>query len=90
LYRRSGCLPEYCDGFGVSFDETDFEQQLQTFINQYAAIVPVMAGYPHTAARTTANYLARFDALLASRQQIVQARRLWRSPWLLLRNQIPS
>lgn len=90
LYRRSGCLPEYCDGFGVSFDETDFERQLQQLIDRYAALVPVMAGYPHTAARTTANYLACFDTLVASRDQIVPERRLWRSPWLLLRNQIPS
>lgn len=90
LYRRSGCLPEYCDGFGVAFDETDFEPRLEQLIEQYAAIVPAMMRYPHTAARMTASYLACFERLLASRDRIVAARRLWRSPWLLLRNQIPS
>lgn len=88
LYRRSGCLPEYCDGFGVSFDESDFEHQLEQLLHRYDAIAPVMPAYPHTADRTTANYLACFDALMQSRDDIVAARRLWRSPWLLLRNQI--
>ena len=28
MYRRSGCLPEYCEGFGISFDEHDFDAVL--------------------------------------------------------------
>ena len=26
LFRRSGCLPEYCEGFGVSFESVDFRK----------------------------------------------------------------
>ena len=89
LYRRSGALPEYCEGFGIGFDGEDFVARLQQFMEQYDQIVALMAGYPHTSKRTCENYLALFDALMKSRDQIVAARRLFRNPWLLLRNQIP-
>lgn len=87
LYRRSGCLPEYCDGFGVPFDETEFELALEKLESQYDNIAAVMPRYPHTAAKTCADYLRLFDELIESRKEIISARRLWRSPWLLLRNQ---
>lgn len=89
LYRRSGCLPEYCDGFGISFDEADFVPALNQFMARYDDLAAVMRGYPHTAARTCSSYLALFDELLKSRDQIVASRRIWRNPWLLLRNQFP-
>ena len=89
LYRRSGCLPEYCDGFGVSFDETDFVVRLQQLIEQYDPLVAFMPSYPHTSKHTCESYLGLFDALIKSRDQIVGSRRLFRNPWLLLRNQIP-
>lgn len=89
LYRRSGCLPEYCEGFGVSFDETDFETCLQQLIEKYDSLAAAMPAYPHTAERTCANYLNLFDELMKSRDQILSSRRPWRNPWLLLRNQIP-
>lgn len=89
LYRRSGCLPEYCEGFGVAFDETDFELRLQQLIDQYEEWSAVMPAYSHRADRTCANYLALFEELIKSRDQILASRHLWRNPWLLLRNQIP-
>ncbi len=89
LYRRSGCLPEYCDGFGVSFDETDFETGLRQLIEQYDSLAAAMPGYPHTAERTCANYLDLFDQLIKSREQTLASRRLWRNPRLVLRNQLP-
>ncbi|MFA5908673.1 MAG: hypothetical protein WC815_07845 [Vicinamibacterales bacterium] len=88
LYRRSGCLPEYCDGFGVSFDEGDFEARLDELIRRYDTLAAVIPGYPHTAERMCERYLACFDDLIRSRDQIAAARRLWRSPWLVLRNQL--
>ena len=89
LYRRSGCLPEYCDGYGISFDESDFEMRLRQFINQYQSLAAAMRGYPHTAERTCKKYLALFDELINSRDEILASRRIWRNPWLLLRNQVP-
>ena len=89
LYRRSGALPEYCEGFGISFDETDFEARLGQLIEQYDSLTAAMHVYPHTAERSCENYLTLFDKLIKSREKILASRSLWRSVWLLLRNQIP-
>lgn len=89
LYRRSGALPEYCDGFGISFDETDFEARLGQLIERYDTLAAAMPAYPHTAELTCTNYLTLFDKLITSRDKIRASRHLWRNPWLLLRNQIP-
>ena len=89
LYRRSGCLPEYCDGFGISFDEHDFIGRLQQLIDTYDSLAVSMPGYPHTSERTCENYLALFDELIKSKEQIIGSRHLFGNPWLLLRNQIP-
>jgi hypothetical protein len=88
LFRRSGCLPEYCGGFGISFDEHDFVGGLQQLIDTYDSLVVAMPRYPHTSERTCENYLALFDALITSREQLIGSRNLLRNPWLLLRNQI--
>jgi hypothetical protein len=89
LYRRSGCLPEYCDGFGVSFDERDFEGALEEYLDRYDEFVGKMPGYPHTADRACREYVSLFDEILSQREETVAARRIWRNLPLMLRNQIP-
>lgn len=89
LYRRSGCLPEYCDGYGVGFDAGKFEAALISYLRAYAGLVPRMAHYPHTALHTTLAYRELFERLMERRKDIVGARRLWRSPWRVFRNQLP-
>ena len=88
LYRRSGCLPEYCEGYGIGFEVDEFETALAHYMNTYASLLPRMAKYPHTAFHTTRAYRELFDRLLEKREEIVGARRLWRSPWRVLRNQL--
>jgi len=89
LFRRSGCLPEYCEGFGVPFGESGFDSALEQLMAQYDQLAFKMPTYPHTAARTCAGYLALLDQLVEARGRIVAQRRLWRDPWLVLRNQLP-
>lgn len=90
IYRRSGALPEYCDGFGLGFDSPDeLPGILARIIAEYPARRAAMPGYANTAERMCAGYLALFDDLLARRDRIVAARRPWRAPWLVLRNQLP-
>lgn len=90
LYRESGALPEYCAGFGVGFRGVeDFAPALERMIADYPARRAAMAGYPHTAERMTAGYLALFDRMLGEREALLAARRLWRNPWLVARNQAP-
>lgn len=89
LYRKSGCMPEYCEGFGVEFSEADFELALNAYRDQYQNIQARMNTYPHTAANTTVAYLRLFDELIADREKITNSRRLWRSPVRALMTQLP-
>lgn len=88
LYRRSGCLPEYCDGFGVSFDESDFVQSLILLIATYHSLVTLMPRYPHNSDRTCQQYLTLFEYLLRSKKHIIASRNLFLKPCILLRNLI--
>lgn len=76
LYRRSGALPEYCQGFGVAFDDTDFERALLDLHAQYESLKARMPSYPHTADRMCAAYLSLFEDLIARRDEVIAARRL--------------
>lgn len=89
LYRKSGCLPEYCAGFGVPFDPETFETALSQLMSTYEELAGRMRTYPHTAERMTANWLALLQALYARRDEMAKGRRAFRSPWLFARNQIP-
>ncbi len=89
LYRKSGCLPEYCQGFGIEFEAEDFVQKLSTFIHEYPRLALVMPDWPHTAERMCGNWLELFSTLLEERDEIVSRRRVWREPITALKTQIP-
>ena len=89
LYRESGCMPEYCAGYGVSFSGVDeFPAALDRYITQYPALVPKMASYPHTAERMTSDWIALFERLRGERDDLVQRRNLWRAPFRALLTQV--
>ena len=90
LYRDSGCMPEYCKGFGVPFSGPDtLVTGLEQLMHDYDALAAKMSGYPWTAERMTREWIALFDALLQQRPQLVANRRIWRNPMIVLANQIP-
>ncbi len=89
LYSESGALPEYCTGFGVGFTPDTFETALQELLADYPGLHAAMASYNNTADRMCAQYITRFEDLLARRDKIVAARRLWRDPITFTANQLP-
>ena len=90
LYRNSGGLPEYCSGYGVSFEgPQDFEIALETVIASYDDYKAQLDHYPHTAAHMADTYCNLFEDLVQQRQEIAKTRRIWRNPWALLLNQFP-
>jgi hypothetical protein len=90
LYRRSGGLPEYCDGFGIAFDgPEDVEAAMGRMLAEYHRWRATLMAYGHLENRMTQAYLDLFEKLFARRDQIAAARRPWRNPFLVLLNQIP-
>lgn len=89
LYRRSGALPEYCQGFGEGFDGVeDFPAALQRMMAAYAGHRAAMPGYDRTAQRMADGYIDLFEQLARDGAAIAARRRPWRNPLLRLLNLI--
>jgi glycosyltransferase involved in cell wall biosynthesis len=90
IYRSSGALPEYCDGFGIEFvGPDDLPAALERMMAEYDRWWAALEEYPHTSERMCREYIELFERLVSERDEIVARRRLWREPWTVLRNQIP-
>lgn len=78
LYRNSGSMPEYCDGFGIMYDSEDFLEKLEKMSNDYFIWVNRMGNYPHTAQKTCESYRVLFEDLYQQRKIILQRRSIKR------------
>lgn len=75
LYRESGALPEYCRGFGVSFNgPDDFAPALEKIIASYETHASRMADYPNTAEKMCLQYLDLFKNLYDNKVNIIRER----------------
>lgn len=76
LYRNSGALPEYCDGFGVIFEsEEDVEEKLVNLINNYDYYVKTLNDYPYDSDLMCKNYEELFLTLLESKNNLNSVKR---------------
>jgi hypothetical protein len=89
LYRNSGCLPEYCEGYGVMFDEYNFKNKLFDFYNTYSDYVNKMSNFPNTAEEMVSNYLKYFELLLEKRDFLIERRKQSRISVAALRLKFP-
>lgn len=77
LYRQSGALPEYCAGFGMSFDGLEsFETRLMEMHGCYGDLQTRMGGYPNHAVRMCDAYEALLVDSLARRDDYLRRRRM--------------
>ncbi len=89
LYRDSGCLPEYCEGYGVMFNENNFELKLTEFYNNYSKYSKVMEYYPHTSDIMIEKYISHFELLLEKKNFILGKRQISRINKAVLRLRFP-
>ena len=88
LYRNSGCMPEYCDGFGVMFDgPDDFQLALSRMMDEYDTWHDRVASYPCTTQKTIQGYLDRIESLHSNCDTLQKHRHIWRNPFVFLLNQ---
>ncbi|MCW8914479.1 MAG: hypothetical protein OQK24_01350 [Magnetovibrio sp.] len=89
IYRGSGCMDEYCKGFGEVFNgPDDFAGALEKMMSNYPVHQANIKFYPHTASTMVQRYLQLFDELSEMRSAIVKHRQLWRNPLTYALNQI--
>lgn len=90
LYRASGALPEYCQGFGEPFaGPEDFISAFEGMVERYGYWRGKMCDYPHTVERMVQGVLALFEKINERRDMLLARRRLWRNPLIFALNQIP-
>ena len=75
LYRKSGALPEYCEGFGVQFDKKKLDTRLLDIRERYSELKARMPEYPYDAERSGDAYESLFRDLLAHRDAVLRRRR---------------
>jgi glycosyltransferase involved in cell wall biosynthesis len=63
LYRDSGGIPEYCNGFGISFNE-NFIDKLSEIINDYILYKNKISEYPFSAEKMCAEFVGLFEELV--------------------------
>tara|TARA_X000000368_G_scaffold404209_1_gene379990 strand:+ start:12426 stop:13379 length:954 start_codon:yes stop_codon:yes gene_type:complete len=64
LYLKSGALPEYCEGYGLEFNENDFIEKLDLMTIEYESFYNKMKSYPRNAKEMSEEYLELFINLM--------------------------
>ena len=63
LFKDSGGIPEYCEGYGVKFND-DFDVKLEEIINNYSKIKLAMSKYPFNSKKMCQEYMNLFNFLV--------------------------
>ncbi|MDT9547082.1 MAG: hypothetical protein RI826_07080 [Chlorobium phaeovibrioides] len=86
LFIESGALPEYCNGYGVSFTPEMFRQKLEEIIASYDHWAGTLSGYPNSAEKMCENYHALFSNLLARKNELLALREPLRPATLFMKS----
>ena len=87
LYRDSGCMQEYCKGFGVSFhDKEDFLDSLNMITKNYPIFKSKMKTFNRDINITTKSYIKLFNLLIYNKNNIIKKRRCIKNPIKFLFN----
>ena len=89
IYRSSGSLPEYCNGYGIEYNgPDDVEAAIDRMLVEYEIWSDAVKSYPNTADRMGQGYVKMFEELLLNRTKIVSRRHVWREPLTVLLNHL--
>ena len=81
LYRDSGCMQEYCKGFGVDFqNKEDFLNALKMIMKNYPIFKSKMKNFNRDINMTTKSYIKLFNFLISNNNEIVKNRRNVKNP----------
>ena len=86
LYLDSGGIPEYCEGYGVSFTN-DFEDKLKTIIDNYDFYKEKLKGYPFNSEKMCHEFVQIFQDLVGKKDKI-KIRLSFVSNVILFRNKL--
>lgn len=68
LYINSGCLPEYCSGYGIEFNKKNFDNQLEKMRQEYGHWKEKIDKYDQNSTRMNESYCNLFLELLSEKK----------------------
>lgn len=69
LYLNSGGTPEYCEGFGISFEKNNFFEKLDELVNTYDKYFIKVKDYPYKSETMCKEYHQLFDNLILNNDE---------------------
>lgn len=76
LFINSGGIPEYCLGYGEMFNETNFQEKLETIIRNYDLYFESLKNYDKSSEKMCKEYSDLFENLLQNKKEILKKRSL--------------
>ena len=76
LFIDSGGIPEYCNGFGVKFDNNNFKEKFEEMFLNYDVHLNNMTNYPFNSYKMSQEYLSLFNKLLEEKNKILTSRNI--------------
>ena len=64
LYINSGGIPEYCSGYGVEFNEDNFQEKLYDISENYEFFRKTLQSYPNNSDKMSEEFLNVFENLI--------------------------
>lgn len=61
MYKDSGGIPEYCEGFGICFDNNNLEENINLIKNQYEVYIQKLKIYPFNSEKMCSDFLKLFN-----------------------------
>jgi len=80
LFRDSGCLPEYLEGYGIMFNKQNFVLSLNKMILNYTKYVTKMSEYPHNSEKCALEYIKLFKHLSENNNFVGINNRFYKHP----------
>ena len=76
LFINSGGIPEYCNKYGLIFEENNFENKLDEIYENYEIYYNKILSYPFNAIKMCSEYLTLFNDLKKRKNQILEKRNI--------------
>ena len=74
LYIDSGGIPEYCNGFGIIFNEDNFEKELREIMESYDTYVGKMEKYPFSSEKMSRDFEDLFISSIKKKEEVLKTR----------------
>ena len=74
MYINSGGVKEYCEDFGIEYNEFNFEKKLEYFLENYDIYSDKIKNYPFNSDKMCNDFLILFEKMIVDKKSIITQR----------------